>query len=127
MTLPRNLRLPGAKTDAVFRSGRKVVDPLAVMYWQPALSDGSSRAAFVASRRLGGAVVRNRLRRRFKEGFRRYAPQIQPNSHLIFVIRNKAIGAPTAAIHQAVARLLRRSGLLAFPEEQLGPDNRGST
>lgn len=113
MTLPRNRRLRGSMVQRILNSGRKVVGPLAVLYWHPVAGGGPARAAVVAGRRLGGAVVRNRLRRLFKEAFRRRMNDIPGGLHLVFVVRGKAVDADFRKICRAVDDLLLRAGLMA--------------
>ncbi|WP_091736350.1 ribonuclease P protein component [Phenylobacterium immobile] len=60
-----------------------------------ARSDGSSlvRAGFTATRRVGGAVVRNRAKRRMREAARALLPDLaRPGFDYVFIARG---GAPT--------------------------------
>lgn len=101
----------------ILHSGRKVVGPLAVLYWYPTSDDEPARVAVVTGRRLGGAVVRNRLRRLFKEAFRRRMKDVPVGLQLVFVVRGKAVDAHFRNICRAVDDLLLRAGLIS-PQEQ---------
>src|SRR5581483_9665799 len=60
-------------------------------------SDGAqSRAGFVTSRRIGNAVVRNRVRRRLREIFRRHQEGIR-GSHDLVTVANPASAKATFA------------------------------
>lgn len=73
-----------------------------------------NRLGVVASRRIGGAVVRNRVKRRFREIFRhlqpdRAEPSTRPGLDLVVIARREAGGAPmkqlAADFHAALGRL----------------------
>lgn len=113
MSLPRKRRLRGSTVQRILHSGRKVVDPLAVLYWYPTTDDEPARVAVVTGRRLGGAVVRNRLRRLFKEAFRRRMRDVALGFQLVFVVRGKAVDADFRNICRTVDNLLLRAGLMA--------------
>jgi ribonuclease P protein component len=77
-----------------------------------------TKVAFVASRRgVGGAVDRNRARRRLREIVRRRWPQMRrAGVHLMFVAFRSALAAPHPELSRDVERLLVQSGVLAPPE-----------
>lgn len=72
-----------------------------------------TRLGLTASRKVGGSVVRNRLRRRVREAVRRRYAQLPAGWDLIFTLRAAAAEADSQAIIQAVESLLKRAGLLA--------------
>ncbi|MBX6378600.1 MAG: ribonuclease P protein component, partial [Clostridia bacterium] len=53
----------------VFATGRKVMNRLVVVYYRQR-GTGSVRLAVTVARRSGGAVVRNRMKRRVREAAR---------------------------------------------------------
>ena len=69
-----------------------------------------TRFGFIATRRIGNAVVRNRLRRRLKE-ILRIAP-VKAGWDLVFIIRKNSVDASFRSLERAVYNLLRRSKLL---------------
>ena len=50
----------------------------------------STRFGFVASRRVGNAVLRNRLRRRLREMVRLSMPRIVPGTWVVLILRAAA-------------------------------------
>jgi len=50
-----------------------------------------SRCGFVTPKRLGGAVTRNRIRRRVREAVRLLYPQIVPGWDIVFIARSPAL------------------------------------
>src|SRR5919202_5142036 len=71
-----------------------------------------TRCGFVVSRRIGNAVVRNRVRRRLREIVRRQLPAVAPGWDLLFSARPTAAQATAADLGRAVADLLERGRLL---------------
>ena len=70
-------------------------------------------AAFVAGRRLGGAVQRNRARRVLREAWRRVAPDIDGGADVVFVARRGILHASLADLEREIRTLLAQSNLLA--------------
>lgn len=118
MTLPRHLRLrPGSHVQRVFKTGRKAVSPWAVLYWEPG-ETGPPRLAVVTGRRLGGAVVRNRLRRLYQEAFRSASGRIAPGSRLVLVVRSPSVGIDLPGAEKVLTRLLGQGGLLVKGDDR---------
>jgi len=73
-----------------------------------------TRVGFIASRRgVGGAVHRNRARRRLREIVRRRWPRIVDRGHgLAFIASRGALTAPHLELVAEIERLLREAGAL---------------
>ncbi len=56
----------GADYKAVVRRGRRCAGTHTVTYVTPSVEDRPARFGFIVSRQVGGAVVRNTVRRRLK-------------------------------------------------------------
>ena len=79
--------------------------------------DGSDHvgAGFTATRKIGGAVVRNRAKRRLREAARALLPGLgQPGSDYVFVARMGTADRPWARLLDDVASALTR---LATPRD----------
>jgi ribonuclease P protein component len=70
-----------------------------------------SRFGFAASKRIGKAVVRNRVRRRMREAVRLRRALISGGWDLVFIARSSIRHASYAEIDQGVEHLLRRANL----------------
>jgi ribonuclease P protein component len=75
----------------------------------------TTRFGLATGRKLGGAVVRNRVRRRLREGLRAMAPSFQPGWDVLIIARPALVTATHEELTEAVARLLRRGGVLEGP------------
>ena len=72
------------------------------------LAPGSGRSAFVAGRRVGGAVERNRARRILREAWREVAPEAEDRNDVVLVARAGIRGARTQDLVGEMTELLRR-------------------
>ena len=76
-----------------------------------------SRYGFSVSRRVGKAVVRNRVRRLFREIIRRVP--LKPGWDIVLVARPSAAAADYTALEKAVVGLLSRAELLVEEHEEV--------
>lgn len=71
-----------------------------------------TRCGFVVGKHVGGAVQRNRARRRVREAVRLALPSIVPGHDLVVVVRGAAVlTMPFASLQREVEHLLRRARL----------------
>ncbi|MEP6808830.1 MAG: ribonuclease P protein component [Chthoniobacterales bacterium] len=75
--------------------------------------DSGFRAGFVTSKRVGGAVERNRVRRRLREVVRRHQAEIRAGIWLVVIARPPAARATYAALKDEWLRLAKRAFILA--------------
>jgi ribonuclease P protein component len=110
----REARLHAAgEFQRVRSAGRSWSHPLVVLVAAPGGSPaGWTRIGITASRRVGGAVDRNRARRRISEAIRLRYDRIESGWDLVFIVRRPATGAAFGALAGAVETLLARAGLL---------------
>jgi ribonuclease P protein component len=71
-----------------------------------------TRIGFSVSRRVGGAVVRNRVKRRLREVMRRRLAGIAPGYDLVVTARPDAASASVETLDQEIGALLARARLL---------------
>jgi len=70
------------------------------------------RVCLITSRRVGGAVVRNRVRRRLREIVRVARPQIRAGTWLTLIARQAAAAASSQTLAAEWLQLARRSSIL---------------
>jgi ribonuclease P protein component len=110
MQRPYRLRHP-ADFERLRHEGQRWHHPLAVLV-TGANNQPISRFAFLASRRVGKAVARNRARRLLREAVRLKLDDIQRGWDCLFIARRDTPGASYQEVEAAVGQLLGRAGLL---------------
>jgi len=73
---------------------------------------GENRVGITVSKKLGHAVVRNRVRRRLREVYRLNEDRFTPGWDMVVVARSKAVSSDFARLTQAYLTLAEKAGLL---------------
>lgn len=107
----RTLKAP-SEIDALFKTGRRgSTDLLTILNAQtPPRRDPEGRVVFVAGKKLGNAVMRNRCKRVMREAVRR-AGGPWSGRDVAIMARAKVATAPVEAIDRALSEALRRAGV----------------
>ena len=87
------------------------VTPFLVVYCRPNRL-GHNRLGVTVSTKLGGAVVRNRARRRLRELYRLAQPDMRQGYDLVLVARSRAVDGPWRRMNAAFRKALGQLGLL---------------
>ena len=112
------------KAESDFRrvrsEGRSWSHPLFVLYANPN-REKYFRAGYSISKRVGPAVVRNRLRRRLREILRLRLRDVWLSWDIVIVARQPAATAEFAHIVEAIDTILGRARLVSRAETTTGP------
>ena len=112
-SFPKTRRLTRAseyervKRDGVTRRGK-----LLMLNVAPMDNSGPWRVGVVTSRRVGGAVVRNRVRRRLREIVRQHQHALPGGCWMVLVARPDAANASYQQLEHEWLRLARRASIL---------------
>ena len=100
----------------VYSKGGSWINNLIVMR---ALPNGLSlsRYGFSVSKRVGKAVIRNRVKRRLREILR--AAPLQPGWDIVFIARSLIATADYSSLEKSVEGLLSKARLLARTHEEI--------
>ena len=91
----------------LYRRGKSAVGPAMVVYCRKN-NLGHNRLGITVSTKLGGAVVRNRARRRLREVYRLNLCRLRPGYDLVLVARGRAVGCGFGELMDGFRRLCRR-------------------
>jgi ribonuclease P protein component len=80
-----------AEFERVYRHGRSTGNRYLVLYSFPNPSAHGPRLGLSVSRKVGGAVERNRVKRLLREAFARLEPELDPGQDLVVVARPSAL------------------------------------
>jgi ribonuclease P protein component len=118
--LPKNERLQcGHQFRAVYERGRKSDGRMVVLYVLdlpgeaagPGTPEGRA-IGVVASRKVGGAVARNRARRLLREAYRLNKQKLKTNLQIVMIARHAINGKRFQDVEAEVLRLFQAAGIL---------------
>lgn len=95
--------------DRVSNIGKGRANELVVLRYAPNDVD-TMRAGYAVSKRVGGAVTRNAVKRRLRAAVRKLGPS-ESGVDLVFIARPQITQAGYRGIEDAVADVLKRAGL----------------
>ena len=113
-TFPRGFRI-SARRDfrEAYDTGAKLHGRLVVVFARPR-PEGELRLGITATRKSGGAVLRNRARRRVREIFRKWRGlSPRASADVVVNVSARAARAPFAALETEVVGLLGRAADVA--------------
>ena len=101
----------GFQFRRVYEQGRKVEGKLVVVYMLEVAPEDRA-VGVVTSRRIGGAVVRNRARRLLREAYRLNKHKLKSNLQIVMVARTAINGRHFREVEANVLQLLAAAGAL---------------
>ncbi len=99
----------------VYRYGRTVVSKNIVLYYCPNGSE-SNRTGFSVSKKVGGSVIRNRIKRLFKEALLHLEHKLKKGYDFILIARKPSADLNYHEALRELAKLCRKGQL--FLKEQ---------
>ncbi len=96
--------------SAVYRKGRSSGSKYVVVMYRKNGS-GLTRTAFIASKKVGNSVERNRARRLMKEAVRLSEKELPKGLDILFIARNGIADVKCADVARCIEAALKRTGL----------------
>lgn len=97
-----------AEFRRVYQEGVRFSSPYFAAFCLERGSKDGARVGFTLPRAIGGAVVRNRIRRRIREYLRREWRRLAPQWDIVLNPRRAALDASVADLYREVERLILR-------------------
>ena len=95
----------------LYHQGKNKVSPWVAVYWKKNRLS-KNRLGITTSKKLGGAVQRNRARRLIKEAYRLIEPELKPGFDIVIVARQRTVTAKMQQVRKSLDMLL------AFAKEE---------
>ncbi|WP_409343676.1 ribonuclease P protein component [Paenibacillus sp. MBLB4367] len=95
----------------VYRRGKSVANQQFVLYAMAQPKQEHFRLGVSVSKKIGNAVVRNRLRRMMKEIIRLHIPEISGGFDFIIIARKPAADLEYAQMEKSILHVLKRANL----------------
>ncbi|MEE0691597.1 MAG: ribonuclease P protein component [Lachnospiraceae bacterium] len=108
--LKKNVLRKKSDFTAIYNKGKSVGDKYIVLFYKKN-NLPYNRKAFLASKKVGNSVKRNRARRLMKESFRLTEFKIPQGYDFIFIARNTIVNAKCAEVKKSLESALRRTGV----------------
>ena len=110
--LPSQNRLKhSGRIRYIYRTGKAVHTTWFVLNWV-ANRDDQKRVAFVASKKVGNAVMRNRSARILREAMRGFMPKMTVAADVVIVAKRPILTLKLSEVQLRLEQALRNSGLV---------------
>ena len=97
--------------SSIYKKGKSVGDSFVVIFYRKNHLP-YSRIAFLASKKVGNSVTRNRARRLMKESYRQINERIATGYDIIFIARKTIINSKCADVKKSIEAAAKRAGIL---------------
>jgi ribonuclease P protein component len=110
--LKRNVLRKKSDFSAIYNKGKSIGDRYVVLFYR---KNGLPyhRTGFLASKKVGNSVKRNRARRLMKESYRHLLPMLpQGGDDFIIIARNTISNQKCADVEKSLRSAFRRTGVM---------------
>ena len=101
-----------ADFDALYKKGKSVGDKYVVVFYKKNDLD-HTRTGFLASKKVGNSVKRNRARRLMKESYRHFKDTVPMGYDIVIIARNTISGRSFKEVDQSLKNAFKRTGIIS--------------
>ena len=109
--LKQNILRKQADFDKLYKNGKSAGDRYVVVFARPNGLE-ITRTAFLASKKVGNSVARNRARRLMKESYRLSLADIPTGMDIIFIARNTIKNKKQDEVERSLRAALTKVGII---------------
>lgn len=95
----------------VYKKGRSISNRYLVLYIKKNGKD-LSRLGISVSKKVGKAVIRNKVKRRIRESYKLYSNEVAKGYDVIFIARVSSNNQDFKVINNSVVNLLKKAGIM---------------
>ncbi len=114
----------GGEFRRVFRRGVRLDGRLFLLLAVPNGLE-HARLGMAASRKVGGAVLRNRAKRLLREAFRRHKPEVKTPADIVLVVKREIVECGQAEVDRELTSRFARLARTPSRSRRPDPDRRG--
>ncbi len=108
--LKKNVLRKDKDFSALYKRGKSVGDRYVVLFYRPN-SLPYNRTGFLASKKVGNSVKRNRAKRLMKESYRKIEKTLPIGYDFIIIARNTINGKKCAEVEKSLFSAFKRTGV----------------
>ena len=101
----------------ILKFGKKVYSPYFLLVWTKTNSDEPTKIGFIASKKVGNAVMRNLSKRKFREVFRELYPSILNGFKIVVIASPEAPKTEYKKLKDSVEGVLRKASLVDYQDK----------
>ena len=109
--LKKNVLRKKADFDRLYKNGKSAGDRYVVVFARPNGLE-ITRTAFLASKKVGNSVARNRARRLMKESYRLSLADIPKGVDILFIARNTIRDRKRKEVERSMSAALTKVGII---------------
>jgi ribonuclease P protein component len=98
--------------NKVYRFGQSAANRQFVVYYKPQPDVEHFKLGISVSKKIGNAVVRNRMRRVIKEIVRHLASRIKYQVQIIIIVRNPAVTMNYQSLEKSIIHIMKKVQLI---------------
>lgn len=109
--LKKNVLRKNSDFSVIYKRGKSVGDRYVVLFYRPNRLT-YNRTGFLASKKVGNSVKRNRAKRLMKESYRNLSDKLPLGYDFIIIARNTISGKKCAEVEKSLLSAFKRTGVI---------------